>query len=58
MTSIKDSPWLRALRESFLWLSIGLSIMFFIALASYNNTDAAFTISGTGQAISNKIGPL
>mgnify|MGYP001441257683 CR=1 FL=1 len=58
MTSMKDSPWLRALRESFLWLNIGLSIIFFIALASYDKTDAAFSISGTGQLISNKIGPF
>ena len=58
MISSEDSPWSRALRESILWLCLGLSMIFFIALATYDQNDAAFSISGAGLEISNKIGPV
>jgi S-DNA-T family DNA segregation ATPase FtsK/SpoIIIE len=45
------------LRESALWLCAGLAVILFLALASYNGTDPAFSISGDSQTVQNRMGP-
>ncbi|MCZ6498548.1 MAG: DNA translocase FtsK 4TM domain-containing protein, partial [Gammaproteobacteria bacterium] len=50
-------PRVRGLRESALWLCAGLAIIFFLALASYQATDLAFSVSGDSQIVQNRMGP-
>ena len=50
-------PRIRGLRESALWLLVGLSIMLFVALASYNVSDSAFSVAGDSDEIANRMGP-
>jgi len=50
-------PRIRGLRESALWLLAGLSIMLFVALASYTVSDKAFSVAGDSNEIANRMGP-
>ena len=50
-------PRIRGLRESALWLCVGLAVIFFLALASYHATDPAFSVSGNVQSVQNRMGP-
>ncbi len=50
-------PRIRGLRESALWVFIGLSTILFFALASYHPGDPAFSISSDAEVIQNRMGP-
>jgi len=50
-------PRIRGLRESAFWVFAGLAVILFLALASYDPTDPAFSVSGAGQPIHNRMGP-
>ncbi|MBH98086.1 MAG: cell division protein FtsK [Rhodospirillaceae bacterium] len=50
-------PRVRGLRESVLWVLIGLSIILFLALATYDPVDPAFSVSSDAQTINNRMGP-
>ena len=50
-------PRIRGLRESALWLCVGVAVILFLALASYHGTDPAFSISGDSQTVQNRMGP-
>ncbi len=49
-------PRIRGLRESALWLSGGLAVILFLALASYDPSDPAFSVSGDSQTVVNLMG--
>jgi len=49
-------PRIRGLRESALWLSGGIAVILFVALASYDPNDPAFSVSGDSQAVVNRMG--
>jgi S-DNA-T family DNA segregation ATPase FtsK/SpoIIIE len=51
-------PRIRGLRESALWVFIGLSTILFLALASYHPADPAFSVSSDTQVIQNRMGPV
>ncbi len=40
-----------------MWIFAGLAIILFLALASYDPTDPAFSVSGDTQTVSNQMGP-
>ena len=48
-------PRIRGLRESALWVFIGLSTILFLALASYHPADPAFSVSADTQDIQNRM---
>ncbi|HSG65888.1 MAG TPA: DNA translocase FtsK 4TM domain-containing protein, partial [Gammaproteobacteria bacterium] len=50
-------PRIRGLRESALWLAGGLATILFVALASYDPGDPAFSVSGDTQTVTNRMGP-
>jgi S-DNA-T family DNA segregation ATPase FtsK/SpoIIIE len=50
-------PRIRTLRESALWVFAGVALILFVALASYNPSDPAFSVVGDAQAVTNRIGP-
>jgi DNA segregation ATPase FtsK/SpoIIIE, S-DNA-T family len=48
----------RGLRESALWVFGALALILFVALASYDRTDPAFSSTGQDGPVTNLIGPL
>ena len=40
-----------------MWLFAGLAIILFLALASYDPADPAFSVSGDTPSINNRMGP-
>ena len=51
-------PRVRSLRESALWVSIGLAALLLVALVSYDPGDPAFTVAAEPRPVSNLIGPV
>jgi len=48
----------RGLRESALWIFGALALILFVALASYDPSDAAFSSTGESGPVENLIGPV
>jgi S-DNA-T family DNA segregation ATPase FtsK/SpoIIIE len=48
----------RGLRESALWIFGALALILFVALASYDRTDPAFSSTGQSGPVTNLIGPF
>jgi len=48
----------RGLRESALWIFGALALILFVALASYDPSDAAFSSTGQQGPVANLIGPI
>jgi S-DNA-T family DNA segregation ATPase FtsK/SpoIIIE len=51
------TPRLRTVRESAFWVLTGLSIILLLALDSYDPSDPAYSVSGGGASVSNRMGP-
>lgn len=51
-------PRLRTLRESVFWVLAGLGIVLLLALESYSPSDPAYSVSGEGSEITNRMGPV
>ena len=49
-------PRMRGLRESALLLSGGIAVILFLALLSYDASDPAFSVSGDGTGVTNRMG--
>jgi len=47
----------KALREAAFWVLAGLSLIFLLALLSYDKADPAFTVAGGDGAVENRMGP-
>jgi S-DNA-T family DNA segregation ATPase FtsK/SpoIIIE len=47
---------MRGLRESALLLAGGIAVILLLALASYDSSDPAFSVSGDGTSVSNRMG--
>jgi len=48
---------MKGLRESALWVAAGLAVILFLALATYDPVDPAFSVSGESQTVTNRMGP-
>jgi len=50
-------PRMRGLRESALLVAGGVAVILFLALASYDARDPAFSVAGDSAAVTNSMGP-
>jgi S-DNA-T family DNA segregation ATPase FtsK/SpoIIIE len=50
-------PGLNSLREPAFWLLLGLGVMMAAALATYNPSDPAYSVTGNHLTVSNLMGP-
>ena len=50
-------PRMRGLRESALLVVAGLAVILFLALATYDPIDPAFSVAGDSQIVRNRMGP-
>ncbi len=50
-------PRIRGLREAAFWVLAGLSVILLLALLSFSPADAAFSVAGSDEAVTNRMGP-
>jgi S-DNA-T family DNA segregation ATPase FtsK/SpoIIIE len=50
-------PRIRVVREAAFWVLAGLAVILLLALLSYSPTDPAFSIAGSDDAVTNRMGP-
>ena len=50
-------PRIKGVREAAFWVLAGLSSILLLALLSYSPTDPAFSVAGSDEAVTNRMGP-
>ena len=50
-------PRIKGLREAAFWVLAGLSVILLLALLSYSPSDPAFSVAGSDEAVTNRMGP-
>lgn len=51
-------PRVRSVRESALWVCVGLAALLLVALVSYDPGDPSFSVASEPGPVSNRIGPI
>jgi S-DNA-T family DNA segregation ATPase FtsK/SpoIIIE len=51
-------PRMRSIRESALWVCVGLAALLLVALVTYDPADSAFSVASEPKPVSNLIGPV
>jgi S-DNA-T family DNA segregation ATPase FtsK/SpoIIIE len=50
-------PRIKGLREAAFWVLAGLSVILLLALLSFSPSDPAFSVAGSDEAVTNRMGP-